>query len=204
MTENKKKITALACSPSKGFNSDSMLDAFLSGVSEIGGVEVEKIYLIDQELPYYTFFNRVPDPVKEPEFVKLVEKVTECDLLVIATPTFNFGVPATLKNLLDRLSFKALNPKKMNWLHQPSGMLTSLNTFYLVSCGTPRWLQFLLWPLFPGFWLRLVFWYFGAKTWGGIYGAGLNANKLAKNNAALMAKCKNAGRKVVQRLLARS
>lgn len=204
MTENKKKITALACSPSKGFNSDSMLDAFLEGVREVGGVEVEKIYLIDQNLPYYTFFNRVPDPAKEPEFVKLVGQITECDLLVIATPTFNFGVPATLKNLLDRLSFKALNPKKINLLGQPTGMLNNLRAFHLVSCGTPRWLQLLLWPLFPGFWLRLVFWYFGAKTSGVIYGAGLNANKLAKNDAGLMVKCKNAGKKMAKRLLARS
>lgn len=204
MTENKKKITALACSPSKGFNSDSMLDAFLAGAAEVEGVEMEKIYLIDQELPYYTFFNRVPDPAKEPDFVKLVEKVTECDLLVVAAPTFNFGVPAMLKNLLDRLSFKAVNPKKINWLHQPIGMLTRLRTFYLVSCGTPGWLRLLLWPLFPVFWLRLVFWYFGAKTWGGIYGAGLNANKLAKNDTALMAKCKRAGQKMAERLLTRS
>jgi multimeric flavodoxin WrbA len=38
------RILALACSPSKGFNSDTMLEAFLEGVREVKGIEVEKLY----------------------------------------------------------------------------------------------------------------------------------------------------------------
>ncbi len=68
-----KKIIALACSPSKGFNSDTMLDAFLENLKENKHVEVEKVYLVDVPNAYYTFFNRVPDPAKEPEIADLIK-----------------------------------------------------------------------------------------------------------------------------------
>ncbi len=197
-----KKILAWAASPSKGFNSDSMLDAFLSGVAEVPGVEAEKMYLIDLKIDYYTFANRIPDPTKEPMMTDLAEKVVSVDGIVVATPCFNFNVPAPLKNILDRLSYKALDYKKMNWLQQPTGQLHNLHNFYLVSCGTPWWLLHLVtWSLFPIFWLRAVFWYFGAHSWGGIYGAGLTGKKLARNDVRLMVRCKRAGKKYAQRLV---
>jgi putative NADPH-quinone reductase len=194
-------IIALACSPSKGFNSDTMLDAFLSGVAEVKKVTYEKIYLSDLNIANYSFFNRIPDPVKEPEMFGMVEKIMQAKGVVIATPCFNFNVPAALKNLLDRLSYKALDPKRINWLGQPTGQFNHLHNFYLVSCGTKWWMIRLgLWPIFPMFWLRVVFWYFGAKTWGGIYGAGLNAQKLAKDNQALLSRCRRAGRRYAERI----
>lgn len=206
-TKKLVKIVALSCSPSKGFNSDNMLDAFLKGLAEVQlkvgdkVLQFEKIYLNDLEIANYSFLNRLPDPAKEPEFVELVEKVVSADGVVIATPTFNFGVPAALKNLLDRMSYKALNPKQINWLHQPTGQLTNIRAFYLVSCGTPLLLQKIGFFLFPAFWMKVVFWYFGAQTWGSVYGTGLNAKNLAKDNLKLMAKCQKAGRKYAERQL---
>lgn len=204
-----RKIIALSCSPSKGFNSDNMLDAFLSGVDDVqkevgeSALIFEKIYLNDLEISNYSFFNRVPDPAKEPQFVQLVDKIVAADGVVIATPTFNFGVPAALKNLLDRLSYKALDPKKLNWMGQPTGQLKNIRAYYLVTCGTPRFLQLIAFFLFPAFWLRVVFWYFGAKSWGSTYGAGLNAKNLAKDNLKLLAKCRRAGVRFALRQLNR-
>lgn len=195
------KVVALACSPSKGFNSDTMLDAFLEGVAKVKGVEFEKLYLNDLKIDNYSFFNRVPDAVKDPDMFMLAQKINVASGMIIATPCFNFGVPAALKNLMDRLSYMALDPKKPNWLDQPSGLLNHLNNFYLVSCGTPWHLLLFIWPLFPAFWLRVVTWYFGAHTAGSIYGAGLNAQNLAKNNVKLLAKCRKEGEKYAIKLL---
>jgi len=99
------------------------------------------------------------------------------------------------------MSYKALDPKHLNWLGQPTGMLKHLRTFDLVSCGTPWYFEILMWPLFPVFWLRVVFWYFGAKTWGGIYGLGLNAQHQAKDDLKLMNHCRKAGEKFAKKLL---
>lgn len=195
------KVLALACSPSKGFNSDNMLDAFLEGVRKVKGVRVEKIYLSDLKIDNYSFFNRVPDPLKDPDMSMMAGKVNAAKGMIIATPTFNFGVPAALKNFMDRLSYMALDPKKPNWLAQPSGLLNHLHNFYLVSCGTPWHILLLVWPMFPSFWLRVVTWYFGAHTWGSIYGSGLNAQHLAKDDSRLMARCRAAGEKYARRLL---
>ncbi len=194
-------ILALSCSPSRGFNSDTMLDAFLSGVADVRGVKAEKIYLSDVPMANYDFSNRLPDPKVEPELVALVEKLMKAKGLVIATPCFNFSVPAGLKNFFDRLGYKALDYKRLNWLSQPTGLLTHLHNFYLVTCGTPIWWVRLAWFMFPLSWLRLVFWYFGAHTVGGFYGAGLNSKNLAKDNPRLLRRCKKAGRNYARKIL---
>ena len=196
-----KQIIALACSPSKGFNSDSMLDAFLAGVGDLNGINIEKIYLNDLKIDNYSFLNRIPDVKAEPELVELIEKLVNCDGLVIAAPTFNFAVPAALKNLLDRLSYKALDYKNINWLAQPTGKLRDLRTFFLVSCGTPWYILAFTWLFFPLIWLKLVFWYFGARNQGGIYGAGLNGQNLAKDNVKLMSLCQKLGKNFGQKLV---
>lgn len=198
----KKRILALACSPSKGFNSDTMLDSFIMGMREFDDVEIKKLYLIDQKINHYTFFNKIPNLKDDKDLMMIVKEINKADGLVIATPCFNFNVPATLKNLLDRLSFMALDYKKLNWCKEPTGKLTYLKNFYLVSCGSPSWMvNLFLWPFFPLIWLKIVFNYYGAKNIGGFYGAGLNTNNLAKDNAVLLKKCENAGRRYAKKLL---
>ncbi len=198
----KKRILALACSPSKGFNSDTMLDSFIMGIKENPAIEVKKIYLIDLEISHYTFFNKVPNQKDDRDLIMIVNELKKADGLVIGTPCFNFNVPATLKNLLDRLSFMALDYKKLNWCKEPTGKLTYLKNYYLVSCGSPAWMvKLFLWPVFPLMWLKIVFNYYGSKNIGGFYGAGLNTNNLAKNNLALLEKCKKAGRNYAKKIL---
>ncbi len=100
------------------------------------------------------------------------------------------------------MSFAALNYQQINFLGQPTGKLKKLKCFYLVSAGTPWYFLWMVRTLFPIFWLRVVFWYFGAKTMGGIYGAGINAKNLAKDNKPLLERCKKAGQKFLKQILA--
>ena len=186
-------ILAIASSPSKGFNSDSMLDAFIEGAKS-RGVNVEKIYLYDLDIPYYEFARRVPLDTPEEKDIKMVaDKIMGAQGLVIATPTWNFGVPGKLKNLFDRLGYVGLDYKTMNWLSQPTGQFTHLKTFFLVSGGTPNWAQKLLFPIFPPFWLSVAFWYYGAMLGGSIFGGSLQGKHTSKSDLGLMARCRNAG-----------
>lgn len=171
-----KKVIALSCSPSRGRNSDTMLDHFLSGVSSVPGVSAEKIYLSDIYIDYYKYENSKGVMEDEKDFAELTDKIKKySNGLVIATPTYNFSVPAHLKNFIDRLRFIALDMSRKNSIGQPVGMLGHLNCYFLVSGGTPTWAQKILFFTFPPFWLRGVFLYFGANVMGAYYTGDIKA-----------------------------
>lgn len=183
------KIIALSSSPSKGRNSDSMLNAFIEGVQTHSDIKVEKVYLNDIQINMYCFENRNGTCEDESEFEKLTDSIKQAQGLVIATPTYNFSVPAHLKNFIDRLRFFALDFDHKNALGQPVGMLAYLKTYFLVSGGTPHWAQRLLFFAFPPFWLRAVFLYYGAVVYGALYSGDVQTFE----NKKILERCKKAG-----------
>jgi len=185
-----KKIIALSCSPSKGRNSDYMLDYFING-AKTKGLEIEKIYLEDIYIETYQYENSKGPLANEPEFKKLVGKIQRSDGLIISTPTYNFSVPAHLKNFVDRIGFISLDYSKNNLLGQPTGQLKKLRIFFLVSGGTPKILQKFLFFMFPVFWLRAVFMYYGAYKIGSFY----SGDKKTYENEKILNKCRKLGGK---------
>lgn len=183
-----KKIIAIYASPSKGRNSDTMMDNFISGIV---GVDVEKVYINDIDFDHYTYENRVGPQEHEKDFKNLTDKIQDADGIVISTPTYNFSVPSQLKNLIDRMRFFALDMNEMNHLGQPVGRLNDKSVYFLVSGGTPNWCQKMLFFAFPPFWLRGVFLYYGAKCMGAIYTGDVRAYE----NKKLLNKCKKNGHK---------
>ena len=95
-----KHIIALSTSPSRGRNSDTMLDAFLEGAKKISGIEIEKIYLDTIPIDYYKYDNKNGPQPHETEFKNLADNIQGSDGLVIAAPTYNYSVPAHLKNFV--------------------------------------------------------------------------------------------------------
>jgi len=193
-----KKLIALSCSPSKGKNSDSMLEAFLEGCSLVSGIEVEKFYLNDIPFDLYRYEISTGPQDNEPEFKNLLDKIQNSQALVISTPTYNFSVPAQLKNFVDRIGFMSLDYSKRNKIDQPMGKLGYLRTYFLVSGGTPRWAEVILFFAFPSFWLRGVFLYYGAEVMGAYYSGDLQtyANKI------ILQKCKKRGLRFAKGLMA--
>jgi FMN-dependent NADH-azoreductase len=191
-----KKIIALSTSPSRGRNSDTMLDSFIEGAVSIEGISVEKIYLEDIPIDLYCYENSKGSLEHEVEFNKLAEKISNYDGLIIATPTYNFSVPAHFKNFIDRIRFVALNFDKRNGVGQPVGKLGNLSCYFIVSGGVPNLFQKLLFFAFPPFWLRGVFLYYGAKGSGAFYSGD---NKSFENHKVLN-KCKKKGKTYAKRV----
>ena len=193
MSENIKKIIAISASPSKGRNSDTMLDYFTKGIGSKSKnkLSIEKVYLDDISFDTYKYENKNGPTENEDEFSKLTQKIKECDGIVIATPTYNFSVPAKLKNLIDRIRFIALDPEKKNILGQPVGKLNNHKLYFLVSGGTPSWARFFLFFLFPPFWLFVVFAYYGSFASGSFY----SGNTRTFENKKILNKCFKRGQK---------
>lgn len=193
------RVVALSCSPSHGRNSDTMLDHFILGIEDVPGVYVDKVYLSDVPMKAYSYELREGPAPDEPIFQKLADKVQRTNGLVIATPTYNFSVPAGLKNFIDRIRFFALDFNRQNRMGQPAGRLSYLRTFYLVSGGTPTWAERLLFFAFPPFWLRAVFLYYGAHCLGALYTGDIRA----RSNERLLLKCRKRGQRYAKHLQAR-
>lgn len=197
---NKKlKIVALACSPSKGYNSDTMLDSFIEGIKSYDQFEVEKFYMYDIPIDMYTYENRDSPEPHEKEFEMLSNQIQIAKGLVIATPTYNFSVPAPLKNFIDRMRFFALDFEHKNNLGQPVGLLNRLRTYFIVSGGSPTWAEKLLFFAFPPFWLRNVFLYYGSMCLGAYY----TGDTMAHKNKKILKKCKKQGQKFARKILKR-
>ncbi len=189
-------ILALSCSPSRGRNSDTMLDSFIEGVKELDGVEIEKIYLSDIAIDLYKYENGDGPQEHEKDFRELINKIKVSEGLVISTPTYNFSVPAQLKNLIDRLRCIALDMSQKNVVGQPVGKLDYLKTYFLVSGGTPNWAQKVLFFAFPPFWLRSVFLYFGAQVHGAFYSGDVKTFE----NKRVLKKCRKKGFKYANKV----
>lgn len=186
-----KKIIALSCSPSRGRNSDTMLDAFIQGIHTDSHVEIEKIYLEDIIIDHYRFENSLGPQSHETEFQTLIEKIESAHGLVIATPTYNFSVPAQLKNFIDRARCFALDMSQKNKIGQPVGKLSYLGTYFLVSGGTPRWAEHILFFTYPAFWLRGVFLYFDAQVFGAYY----SGDTQTLHNPKILKQCTKRGQR---------
>jgi len=184
------KILTISSSTSRGRNSDTMLDHFIKGIKTVDGAQVEKVYLDEIPMDLYKYENRNGPQENEEEFKKLTNKIKdEITALVISTPTYNFSVPAHLKNFIDRIRFISLDFSKKNKLNQPEGKLSKLYVYFLVSGGTPNWAQKILFFAFPPFWLRGVFLYFGAKVMGAFYSGDIETFK----NKKILEKCSRLG-----------
>jgi len=200
MAVNKiKKIVAISSSPSKGRNSDSMLDNFILGINNSGkdDVTVEKFYLEDVHFDHYQYENRFGPTENEPDFAVLADKMKEADGIVIATPTYNFSVPARLKNLIDRIRFIALDLDKKNILGQPSGKFKKHRMFFIVSGGSPNYIQKILFFLFPIFWLRTVFMYYGSFKINSFYSGDVKTFQ----SKLILEKCFKKGEKFIKKIL---
>jgi FMN-dependent NADH-azoreductase len=154
-----------------------MLDSFISGMKANEKVAIEKVYLDEIEIEYYNFNNRLGPTENEVKFKELTEKIKNSKGLVIATPTYNYSVPAKLKNFIDRLRFFALDFDNKTKFGQPVGMLGYLKTYFIVSGGTPTWAEKILFFAFPAFWLRGVFLYYGSHCLGAFYTGDVNSFK---------------------------
>ena len=83
---------------------------------------------------------------------ELVAELMAADVLVIATPVYNFGVPASLKAWVDQVARARLTFRYTE--HGPHGLLTGKKAYVLVATGGTEvggainfarpWLKFVL------------------------------------------------------------
>jgi len=128
-------ILVLVAGTNEPSNSDTLAHAFIQGIEQHGDVHCDKIRLKDLRIDHFELDFYQPKCNQEEDFCKIQKLIEESHGLVIATPVWNFSVPAHLKNLIDRMGSFALDASRSN------GTLKG-KPFYLIYTGgvpMPGW-----------------------------------------------------------------
>lgn len=126
------KILVLVAGTNDPSNADCLADYFSEGLKCVAGTEVEKIRLKDLSIEHFHLehYNAATDQGED--FRKIQTLVTDADGVVIATPIWNFSIPAHLKNLIDRMGSFGLDAESHSL-----GMLKGKPFYLLFTGGSP-------------------------------------------------------------------
>lgn len=124
-------ILVLVAGTNEPSNSNVLADTFVQGMQQLGGVTVHKRRLKDFHIEHFSLDFYDPQCSQEEDFCALQALLQEADGLVIATPVWNFGVPAHLKNFIDRMGSFALDATRSK------GTLRGLPFYMIYTGGAP-------------------------------------------------------------------
>jgi multimeric flavodoxin WrbA len=129
------RITIIVAGTNEPSNSNMLADT-MAHAMRARGAEITKIRLKDLRIEHFGIECYGPNcPVDD--FAKVEEAVKEADGIVIASPIWNFSVPAHLVNMIDRMGAFALDPS------HSIGVLKGKPFFYIYTAGMPK----SAWPL---------------------------------------------------------
>jgi multimeric flavodoxin WrbA/putative sterol carrier protein len=139
------KILAIQGSPRpKVSNTELLLHEFLKGAQH-EGAETETIYLKEKNihpcLGCYTCWTKTPGVcVLKDDTTELLEKVKGCDVLVYATPLYNYNMTALMKAFQERL-LPLLDPhliKREGIYRHPQRYEVDRKMVLISTCGFPE------------------------------------------------------------------
>jgi len=119
------KILVVVGSPRKGGHSEGLADAFIRG-AEAAGNEVRKYTLAGKNihgcLGCHYCITHGGECVQKDDLAPIIEEMRSCDMLVLATPTYYYSMPAQTKMVLDRMYARHGKPLSIRY----SGLLVTL------------------------------------------------------------------------------
>ncbi len=100
-----KKVLILSGSPRKGGNSDCLCDEFLKG-AVAAGHETEKVFVCEKKIHpcigCYSCRDHGGKCVFQDDMGDLLQKIIDCDVLVLSSPVYFYSICAQLKAVIDR------------------------------------------------------------------------------------------------------
>ena len=99
-----KKVLILSGSPRKDGNSDILCNEFARGAIEAGH-DVEKIRVAEKNIGYcrgcYACSDTGVCAIKD-DMAEVMQKMIDCDVMVLASPVYFYSIDAQLKAVIDR------------------------------------------------------------------------------------------------------
>lgn len=124
------RVVVIVAGTNEPSNSNVLADAFTEGLKQTPNLNVIKYRLKDMHIAHFTLERYSPHcHDKDDDFCKIEDSLMDAHAVVIATPIWNFSVPAHLKNLIDRIGAFALDEATHS-----KGQLKA-KPFYLIFTG---------------------------------------------------------------------
>lgn len=140
------KILVFNGSPKKE-KSDTMhiTRAFLEGMKEAGDQEIHIIHVIDKHIEFckgcFACKRNGGHCVMDDDMREILEQILSSDLLLFSYPLYCYGMPAVLKNLIDRtmpLSSMAMEKVGDRYAHMGQADFSHLKYLMICGCGFPN------------------------------------------------------------------
>ena len=140
------KILVLNGSPKRD-KSDTlrMTNAFLDGMKDAGSQDVHVIHTVDKHIEYctgcFSCMRNGGTCVHGDDMKAILEEILSSDLLVWSFPLYCYGMPASLKALLDRtlpLSSMAMRKVGERYEHVEQADFSKLRYLMVCGCGFPN------------------------------------------------------------------
>ena len=112
-------------------NSAALADTFIQGMQHVPDITTHSYLLRDLQIDHFSVDFYDPQCTQEEDFCTLQHAMQRSSGLVIATPIWNFSVPAHLKNFIDRMGSFALDATRSQ------GTLKGLPFYLLYTGGAP-------------------------------------------------------------------
>lgn len=135
------KILVFNGSPKKE-NSDTLhiTRAFLEGMEDAAPQEIETVHVIDRHIEFcsgcFACMKNGDICRHDDDMRSLLEQILASDLLVFSFPLYCYGMPAMLKNLLDRtLPLSSMAMQKVGDRYEHVGQADFSHLQYLMICG---------------------------------------------------------------------
>jgi multimeric flavodoxin WrbA len=128
------RVVMIVAGTNEPSNSNILADTFAQGIAEETDVHVTKFRLKDLQIQHFTLERYAPHcHDKDDDFCKIEDALTQAHAIVIATPIWNFSVPAHLKNLIDRMGAFALDQETHS-----KGKLKAKPFYLIYTGGAPK------------------------------------------------------------------
>lgn len=140
------RILVFSGSPKKD-RSDTMhiTRAFLEGMQEAAPQDIRIIDVIDQHIEYcrgcFACKQNGGTCLHQDDMRGILEEILASDLLLFSFPLYSYGMPAPLKNLIDRtmpLSSMAMQRVGDRYEHVGQADFTHLRYLMICGCGFPN------------------------------------------------------------------
>ncbi len=128
------RVVLIVAGTNEPSNSNILADEFAAGIAEETDVHVTKFRLKDMHIQHFTLERYAPHcHDKDDDYCKIEDALTQAHAIVIATPIWNFSVPAHLKNLIDRMGAFALDQETHS-----KGQLKAKPFYLIYTGGAPK------------------------------------------------------------------
>lgn len=136
--ETNLKVIAINGSPRKNWNTHILLEKFLAGAKEAGAkTELISIYDIQFKGCNSCFScklkgSTVQKCVIKDELEPILQKICECDVLVLGSPIYFTSITGEMKSFLERLIFPYISYER-----KPSSFGKKINTAFIYTMNAP-------------------------------------------------------------------